>query len=110
MIESSLAGDSAAARLGRRRDGVGPARGPGRGRRVLQQLDEQRLDPAEHVAEAERHRGRKQQADRPEQEQRQAAGAARDEPAVAQLLPALDAAAPVQRRADGDAERACRAH
>src|SRR6185369_5022437 len=67
--------------------------------------DEERLDAAEDVAEAERHRGRKEQPDGPEDEQREPAGAAVDEPAVAQLLPARDAAAPLQRRADRDARR-----
>jgi hypothetical protein len=51
----------------------------------------------------ERHRRREEQADRPENEQREAAGAARDEPAVAQLLPLVDAAAPVQQRSRRDA-------
>ena len=106
MIESSAvdvsAGGAASTAV---RDRDRPAFGPRRRRRAGEQLDDEGLDAAEHVAEAERHRRREQQADRPEDEQREAAGAARDEPAVAQLLPLGDAAAPVQQRADGDADR-----
>jgi hypothetical protein len=69
------------------------------GRRPLQHRGEGRLDPAEHLTEAERHCGREEQADRPQQQQRQAAGAAADEPAVAQHLPAIDAAAGMEQRA-----------
>ena len=106
MIASSAADDSAGPfAAGACAAATRPALGPRRRRSSLQQLDDQRLDPAEDMAEAERHRGRKEQADRPEDEQRQAAGAAGDEPAVAHLLPAFDAAARVQRSADGDAER-----
>ncbi len=88
----------------RRRHGR-PAFGPRGGRRVGEQIDDDRLQPTEHVAEPERHRGREEQPDRPENEQREAAGTARDEPAVAHLLPLLDAAAPVERGADRDPGR-----
>ena len=54
-------------------------------------------------------RGREEQADRPQDEQRDAAGAALDEPSVAGLLPARDVAAPMQQQPEADAEGGARA-
>ena len=102
MIDSSLAADivvtlSADAAAASTQPAVQRSAGV-----PCEQVGQDRLHPAEHLAEAERHRRREEQADRPEQQQRQAAGAAADEPAIAHRLPALDAAARVEQ------ERRCR--
>jgi hypothetical protein len=105
--------DAAQLGAGRKRTearlGAQPGFGPGQQRTVGERRAERFLQTHQHLAQAKRQRRRKQQPHRPQHKQRQPAGTARDEPAIAHRLPALDAAEHVhegaQRRAGDRAER-----